>query len=58
MDFNADLETVTLYLYLNVLLKMELLRAQLDLQTLVVSVERLNSKNCERFNIAGFKSGL
>jgi hypothetical protein len=47
-----------MFLYLNVLMRMELLRAQLDLQTLVVSVERLNSKNCERFNIAGIKNGL
>jgi hypothetical protein len=33
----------------------DLLRAQLDLGTLVLTVNRVNSKECERYNIAAFK---
>ena len=55
MDFNSDLETVTLFIYANVLFRVDLLRAQLDLSTLVLTINRLNSKDCERYNIAALK---
>jgi hypothetical protein len=35
---------------------MELMKAQLDLSTLVLTVTRANSKSCERYNIAAIKS--
>jgi hypothetical protein len=37
------------------MVKMELLRAQLDLGTMVVTIMRINSKECERYNIAAIK---
>lgn len=57
-DFNSDLQLMTVTTYFDMLMiKMQILKVQLDMKTLILSAVQAGKNGCQRFKLAALSAG-